>query len=262
MRITCPNCSAQYEIDAALLPDDGREVQCSACGHVWFQEGPNAHRSRTFGAEVPGAMRDDMDGETDAPRAPVPPRRAPARPAQVEAEPEPDPQDADARSPRQVDNKVLGILREEAEFEAQARAREAGQLETQPELGLQGSAPWPTNSRAPDADATPAPGARDSRGGADGSFPDIEDISSTLEPIGTSRKASGQSVDLPATAQERSRSFIRGLVIPLALGLIVIALYVAAPALVSALPVLEPVLTAFVSAIDGLRVRLAELLGR
>ena len=37
MRLICPNCSAQYEIDATLVPDEGRDVQCSNCGKTWFE---------------------------------------------------------------------------------------------------------------------------------------------------------------------------------------------------------------------------------
>lgn len=37
MRITCPNCGAQYEVDDALIPASGRDVQCSSCGKGWFQ---------------------------------------------------------------------------------------------------------------------------------------------------------------------------------------------------------------------------------
>ena len=37
MRLTCPNCDAQYEIEASLIPPTGRDVQCSNCGKTWFQ---------------------------------------------------------------------------------------------------------------------------------------------------------------------------------------------------------------------------------
>ena len=37
MRLVCPNCSAQYEVDAAVIPESGRDVQCSNCGHTWWQ---------------------------------------------------------------------------------------------------------------------------------------------------------------------------------------------------------------------------------
>jgi len=47
MRLTCPNCGAQYEVDGNMIPDDGRDVQCSACGQTWFQ--------LPEGAEIPEA---------------------------------------------------------------------------------------------------------------------------------------------------------------------------------------------------------------
>jgi len=37
MRLVCPKCSSQYEVDISLFPDDGREVQCSNCEEIWFQ---------------------------------------------------------------------------------------------------------------------------------------------------------------------------------------------------------------------------------
>ena len=42
MRLICPNCDAQYEVDAALIPAGGRDVQCSNCGNTWFQEAEKA----------------------------------------------------------------------------------------------------------------------------------------------------------------------------------------------------------------------------
>ena len=40
MRLICPNCDAEYEVDASAIPYDGRDVQCSNCGHAWFQLRP------------------------------------------------------------------------------------------------------------------------------------------------------------------------------------------------------------------------------
>jgi len=40
MRLTCPNCGARYEVDDALIPPEGRDVQCSDCFTTWFQAGP------------------------------------------------------------------------------------------------------------------------------------------------------------------------------------------------------------------------------
>ncbi len=36
MIITCPCNKKKFEVDASLIPDNGRNIQCGACGHVWF----------------------------------------------------------------------------------------------------------------------------------------------------------------------------------------------------------------------------------
>ncbi len=38
MRLICPNCNAQYNVDEALIPEEGRDVQCATCKKTWFQE--------------------------------------------------------------------------------------------------------------------------------------------------------------------------------------------------------------------------------
>lgn len=37
MRLVCPNCEAKYEVPDDAIPDTGRDVQCTNCGHSWFQ---------------------------------------------------------------------------------------------------------------------------------------------------------------------------------------------------------------------------------
>ena len=37
MRLVCPSCDAEYEIARSAIPRSGREVECSNCGHSWFQ---------------------------------------------------------------------------------------------------------------------------------------------------------------------------------------------------------------------------------
>ena len=62
MRLICPNCGAQYEVPQSVIPETGRDVQCSSCGHTWFQKHP-------LQDNVPSAdsADDDMweDHETD-----------------------------------------------------------------------------------------------------------------------------------------------------------------------------------------------------
>ena len=41
MRITCPNCGAQYEVPDEVIPAEGRDVQCSNCGDTWYQYHPD-----------------------------------------------------------------------------------------------------------------------------------------------------------------------------------------------------------------------------
>ena len=36
MIITCPKCNKQFKIDNYLIPDEGRDLQCGSCNHVWF----------------------------------------------------------------------------------------------------------------------------------------------------------------------------------------------------------------------------------
>ena len=52
MRLVCPNCGAQYEVDDRVMPEAGRDVQCSNCGHAWFHTPPhNAKASADKAAE-------------------------------------------------------------------------------------------------------------------------------------------------------------------------------------------------------------------
>ena len=36
MIITCNNCNKKFDIDASLIPDKGRLLQCASCNHKWF----------------------------------------------------------------------------------------------------------------------------------------------------------------------------------------------------------------------------------
>lgn len=138
MRLICPNCGAQYEVDAAAIPDDGREVQCASCGHSWVQ--------------FPAPAQADVDG--DGGEESRFERRQRIRREREEAEDgaRPDdgisddgtPHDNDAfdEDPRHdtptpdrppVKQDVLDILRSEAEHEAEAR-RGGGSLRAQSDV--------------------------------------------------------------------------------------------------------------------------------
>ena len=36
MIITCENCNKNFDVNSALIPENGRLLQCSACDHKWF----------------------------------------------------------------------------------------------------------------------------------------------------------------------------------------------------------------------------------
>ena len=36
MIITCPNCNKKFKIDNSLIPNEGRDLQCGSCNHVWL----------------------------------------------------------------------------------------------------------------------------------------------------------------------------------------------------------------------------------
>ncbi|MDX5358954.1 MAG: zinc-ribbon domain-containing protein [Rhodobacterales bacterium] len=242
MRLICPNCDAQYEVDASLIPAEGRDVQCSACGHVWFQS-PEMTEAELVEAE---------------------PEEAPA----------PEPEDPQVLRRHSLDESMLAVLREEAERETRARSEEAARaaarsLEIQPELGLPEAPAAPRLRIRPRAQApaeeppqteeeTPEPPAP-SRAARRELLPDIEAINSTLDANGaTGRNASAGAI---AAAPDAGRSGFRlgfGLVILLAV--LAWLLYAQAPRLIAAAPQAEPALRAYVATIDKGRVALDGLM--
>ena len=36
MIIACPNCNKKFKINNSLIPDEGRDLQCGSCNHVWL----------------------------------------------------------------------------------------------------------------------------------------------------------------------------------------------------------------------------------
>ena len=180
MRLTCPNCAAQYEVPEDVIPAEGRDVQCSNCGQTWFQAAAGAAAAAEVQAEdipaVPEAeappapaveetpepeLPAEAAGETAEPAAEEDPEPAEARQealeeadqtgghpdAPLDGEPEADAAATEAEiaaapppRSRGLDPALTDILREEAEREASLRAAEGESLETQPDLGLESAA--------------------------------------------------------------------------------------------------------------------------
>ena len=258
MRITCPNCGAEYEVEAAMIPDAGRDVQCSACGHTWmqFRDG-RAEEIGTPSAPSPSDKTDEYDGEGST-----------GQDFEVPSDP----------PRRRMDDDTRRILREEAEREAKARRErrrkaEDAPLETQADLGLpeaaserRASAPAdPKPASEPDPDAAIAMGAIPSEprsGSRSDRLPDIEEINSTLDARPQDRAAQSdiydQDDDDPGA--ETSDGFRGGFLMIVSLALIAIAVYLLAPRIASAVPALEPAMSAYVSAANDLRVAVEAML--
>ena len=68
MIINCVNCSKKFEVNASLIPDNGRTIQCGSCNHVWFykpkiEKSKNEISSPKFNDDILENKKDDQDNE-------------------------------------------------------------------------------------------------------------------------------------------------------------------------------------------------------
>jgi len=266
MRLICPNCDAEYEVDGAAIPEGGRDVQCSNCGHAWFQQPPEVIEA----AEDEAALYDAPAGMSAAAPTPDEPPPPPVEPefAEPEAEaiaPESVVAPAAPAPPtgRSLDENLMAVLREEAERETMARKAEAGGIETQVEMPLSGE-PGPATAAmrkisrlrgepAPKAAAQPASAAPRPRREL---LPEIEEINSSLRAAGEKRAVDQGAVadTLDEDAAPRSGGFRRGFVTVMVLVILLAALYIASPILAAKVPALAGPLAAYVEWVDATRV--------
>ena len=245
MRLICPNCGAQYEIGDDAIPEDGRDVQCSNCGHTWFQLSANAAQDSNADDEPmldEAALSPPEDVETNEIEEAEPTTPEPAR--------------------RALPDDVQSVLQEEAAFEEAARHSEAEALEYQQDLGLSGAAqdsPREAQARErmarlrgldpDDPETQPEPPEEPSRKQL---LPDIEEINSTLR--GGLEHA---SVPLSDAVEEPVNEGRRGFRIGFGLALIIAAaltlVYVYAPNISTAVPGLADMLEGYVGQVDDLR---------
>ncbi|WP_353473041.1 zinc-ribbon domain-containing protein [Salipiger sp. H15] len=301
MRLICPNCGAQYEVPVDAIPTGGRDVQCSSCGHTWFQlaalDRPVPQEDAEAAAETaPEDMRapDDLWEEMDEGAEPAPLHAAP----EPEPEPESWPEEPAAtpvpRRPvraRGLDPSVAEVLRQEAEREARRR-HDPEPLESQPELGLaepsaedaahrarvardhmariRGDAPLsdaPEARHAPDDFGAPEPEHPAIPVSRRDLLPDIEEINQSLRVAPPPRRMEtpqGRALDAEEEEQQGS-NFARGFGMMLILAVLAVLLYALAPAITAAVPAMAPLLDPYVAVVDGMRLwldgQLAALLG-
>ena len=256
MRLSCPNCHARYAVSASMIPASGREVECSACGHVWVfvPEGPQERAG---------------DDETADPAAP--PRDTAPPVAQTQTAPPPvedvaedgDPvagSDAEAPIPpahERMDPSALGVLREEAARETSARAAERSapqppQAAAPPDGEGAAVTPGPAQPRAPYL-ATPQP-----REGDEAPRPERSSAEASLRRQVRERAAAeAETAPGPSRRGASRRGFAAGLGLVIALAVLGALLYAGSDEIAAAWPPAEAALAAYVDAIDGARLWIA-----
>lgn len=236
MRLLCPNCDAEYEVDASLIPDGGRDVQCSNCGHTWFQAAAEAED------EAPAIAME----------APAPPPADPAPRAPV------------------ADEAALAILREEAEHETAARRAEQPQgMETQTEMGLDAVVASMVAENPVMADPVAERNARLKASAAAAKpqtrremLPEIDEINSTLRASSEPRGGDDEVISETMLEDEprRRSSFRNGFLLMVLVAALLAITYVMAPRIAEQIPGSKPAMQAFVSGVDAARAMLDRML--
>lgn len=234
IRLKCPECGAEYRLPADAIPVRGRDVECSACGHVWL--GTRPVRPAIAGDPA------DRSGNSPAPGDPAPQLNRPL--------------------PRDV----LAILREEAARELDARtsdeARAAGDIRRH-QPGLAGEARRGGGAKVSAVDDWPAttvvvtasPDRSDTAAAAASIPPMPLPAPAQTEPPPTSE---GAAASLPADNSGPQHRL--GFRLGLGLMALFLALYLVAPRLGDNGP-LGAALTEMRQSVDAGRLWLSGLLG-
>lgn len=265
MRLICPKCGAQYEVPDEVIPEAGRDVQCSNCNVTWFQHHPDhsAQQPDTKPAEAQEVTppqdqtpENDTDTDSDQGQTTTPDDDAPAPPR------------------RELDPTVADILREEADYEREARAAESrAPLKAQPDLSPAQNSAEEINRREDrtklahlqdqeTAPETPEPTV-DEKDIAPSSgrdlLPDIDKINSSLDIDGPANEPTPSEQDDnagDADLQTKRGGFKRGFTWAVLLALLLLGLYRLAPELSEMVPTLAAPLESYVEQVNTLRIML------
>lgn len=243
MRLICPNCGAQYEVADDVIPEDGRDVQCSNCAHTWFENRGASDVEDEFAdiSEPSSPLTDDADetwgAEVYAAKPPAAPKTAPKR--------------------QELDPTIADILREEAAREAAARRAESeAAMENQPDLGLDSTNAAP-DQRTAEAQKRMAtlkgevnphkPIVSPSAMSRSGLLPDIEEINSSLRAE-SERKSDFEIPEVEVAKKKRGFKF--GFFTVTLILMLCLATYIFAPKISNAVPAAKGAITTYVDTID------------
>ncbi|WP_417246690.1 hypothetical protein [Celeribacter sp.] len=153
-------------MDSRVIPDTGRDVQCSNCGHTWFQQ--PAHLDKELAEELGYEIPDEDDSFVE-----TPPESAVVQPAAEEIhedvpaaaqEPEPAPEPELAPEPESVPEPVEvpePALEQEPEFEADPDAISVSEAEPEYEIEDSEDLPPPAQDTAPQSSVALKDSVRD-----------------------------------------------------------------------------------------------------
>lgn len=234
MRLICPNCGAKYDVADDVIPQGGRDVQCSNCTKTWFQMDAQSAPA----AEPEPAETSDSAGTPPA-------EDGEEKPA--------------ARRP--LDNAVAEILRKEAARDGHlTAARNQAPPATQESIPTKTADAEETRKRiasmtqsAGGAAAAAAAGAAADSGTNLRSVPDIHEINAALRARAEAADTSGLTAAEKAEAQER-KGFRRGFFIVLLLIALLLLPYFFADQIVANLPQTQPYMASYVLMVDQVRV--------
>lgn len=232
-KLICPGCGAEYMLPPDAIPPAGREVECSACGHVW-----QAHRPAPARLDLADFSQgpDDLRFDEDADNRP-----APALPP------------ASQRLPASV----LDILRDEADHERRLRQAEQAPAPSDdidwPATTVTAPVTEPRTPRAPTVIRHAAP--RSVMPAPD----QVEVPAPVADPVPTS--PAPHRADAPSP-KPRSTDYAKGFVLGLALAAGVVAVYLIAPVMEPHGGPLARMLTDGRDGLDSARLWLSQTVGQ
>ena len=162
MRLVCPNCGAQYEVDDRVMPEGGRDVQCSNCGHAWFFTPPRPATTKAEDKPEPkiGVPTPSAPAAEEAPASEPEPEQSPTTESTPEVEPDAEAQESDDVA--EVENEAAP---ESGSDEVEVESDEAKDEASEPEAEAEAEAEAEIepvdagDSDDDDAEVTPMPAA-------------------------------------------------------------------------------------------------------
>lgn len=257
MRLICPNCGAEYEVPDDVVPEAGRDVQCSACGQTWF--------ATPEGVSPPEGMIEDTPPFADEDRLVADPDAPDPDDDDDDIDPDaavPDPGQPARR--RQLDPQVQDVLRQERETSEALKRSELAEYDV-PEPENDGTArsvaaAAAASSAAATGSAITRARSKPARGDAASQLPDVDEINSTLRPDGrkSDRRQQIERAGRDKAETSRRRGFRVGFFLVLLVALIAWLVYWQAPRLAEMFPDAAVGLGNYVITVDNARIWLSE----